>query len=510
VGGDPIGLTQKKGTLALAPDDPALAADGEQSAALLRASVLSVCHLRSAANRDRMALVSINPSTGRRIAIYREFSRAAIEQALARADAAQRRWRELTPQARAKYLLAVKRELLARREALAALATAEMGKPISQARAEIEKCATLCDYYAQNAEDLFAECRPAGASANARVVFEPLGVVLAIMPWNFPFWQVLRATIPTLVAGNALLLKHAPNVSGCALAVEKVFTRAGFPTGVFQVLLTGTNAVPGLIADPRVRGVTLTGSTAAGKSVAALAGAAMKPGVFELGGSDPAIVLEDADVDRAAEICAHARLLNTGQSCVCAKRFIVHRAIRREFEEKFAARIAARRIGDPTDPATEIGPLARSDLRDKLHEQVRRSVQRGARILLGGNPLAGRGFYYAPTVLTHVQPGMPAHDEELFGPVAAVIPARNDAEAVRIANTSTFGLGAAVFTRDGKRAERIARDLESGCVFVNDFVRSSPELPFGGVKESGFGRELGEWGAHAFVNVKTIVTSQAG
>jgi succinate-semialdehyde dehydrogenase/glutarate-semialdehyde dehydrogenase len=336
------------------------------------------------------------------------------------------------------------------------------------------------------------------------VTFAPLGVVLGIMPWNFPFWQALRAAVPALVAGNAMLLKHAPTVAGCALAVEKAFRAAGLPSGIFQALLIDTAPVPALIADPRIAAVTLTGSTAAGKSVAALAGAAMKPGVFELGGSDPAIVLADADLDRAAETCAHARLMNSGQSCVCAKRFIVVRSVLAEFERRFAVRIAARRLGPPADARTDIGPLARGDLRDQLHRQVVLSVRRGARYVVEGGPLPGPGFFYRPSVLTDVRPGMPAFDEELFGPVAAIVPAKDEADAVRLANATDYGLGAAIFTRSGARARRLAPQIQAGCVFVNDFVRSSPELPFGGIKQSGYGRELGEWGAKAFVNVKTI------
>ncbi|MSU23693.1 MAG: NAD-dependent succinate-semialdehyde dehydrogenase [Opitutus sp.] len=452
-----------------------------------------------------MSLISINPATGRRLATYREHSRADLAQAVTRAQAAQLGWRELTPAARAKHLRTLARVLRTRRDELAALATAEMGKPLAQSRAEVEKSALGCEFYAAHGPRLLADEHPAGAPTNSRVTFEPLGVVLAIMPWNFPFWQVIRAAAPVLMGGNALLLKHAPNIPGCARAIEAVFAEAGVPPGVFQSLLIGTAPVPALIADPRVRAVTLTGSITAGQSVAALAGAAMKPGVFELGGSDPAIVLADADLAHAGEICAHSRLLNSGQSCVCAKRFIVVRSVRREFEKHFVARLAARRIGDPTDLATDIGPLARADLRAKLHAQVTRSVRRGARVLLGGGPLPGPGFFYAPTVLTDVAPGMPAYDEELFGPVAAIIPVRDEAEAIRVANATAYGLGAAVFTRSRARARRIARQLEAGAVFVNDFVRSDPALPFGGVKQSGHGRELGAWGLRAFMNVKTVV-----
>ena len=452
-----------------------------------------------------MSLVTINPATGRRLAVYRENSRTDIERKLARGAAAQARWRKLSHAARGKFFRALARELRADPDGLAALAAAEMGKPVAQGRAEVEKCAMLCEYYAAQGARLLADEHPAGAPANARVVHEPLGIVLAIMPWNFPFWQVIRAAIPVLTGGNAFLLKHAPNVAGCALAVEKLFARARFPAGVFQVLLTGTGVVPALLADSRVRAVTLTGSTAAGKAVAALAGAAMKPGVFELGGSDPALVLEDADLALAAETCALSRLINAGQSCVCAKRFIVVRSVLREFEERFVARVGARRVGDPLDAATDIGPLARADLRANLHAQVQQSVRRGARVLLGGQPLPGPGFFYAPTVLTNVRPGMAVHDQEVFGPVAAIIAVRDEAAAIRVANDSPFGLAASVFTRSRARATRVATQLDAGAVFVNDFVRSMAELPFGGVKESGFGRELGAWGARAFVNVKTLV-----
>ena len=451
-----------------------------------------------------MRFASKNPTTGCRLASYHGHSDAEVERIVARASAGQSQWRKLGMATRAVVFRRLGRALLAGRDALAALATAEMGKPIAQARAEVEKCALLCTYYAQHGARLLADERPMGAPAGARVTFEPLGTVLAIMPWNFPFWQVVRAAVPVLVGGNAVLLKPALNVPRCTLALEKIFARAGLPRGVFQVLLIRDAAVARLIADRRVHGVTLTGSTRAGKAVAALAGAAMKPAVFELGGSDPALVLADADIARAAEICALSRLLNSGQSCVCAKRFIVVCSVLAEFERAFTARMAARRVGDPTDPATDVGPLARADLRDALHAQVRRSVAGGARVLLGGAPLPGPGFFYAPTVLTGVRPGMAAFDEELFGPVAAIIAARDDADAVRLANLSRFGLASSVFTRNRARARRLARDLEAGAVFINDLVRSTPELPFGGVKESGHGRELGAWGARAFVNVKTV------
>jgi succinate-semialdehyde dehydrogenase/glutarate-semialdehyde dehydrogenase len=451
-----------------------------------------------------MHFVSINPATGRRLARYRGHSRADLDRALARAQTAQRGWREAPFGTRARLLRTLAHTLREQRDKLAALATAEMGKPVAQARGEVEKSATLCEFYAKHGAGFLADERPPGAPAAARVTFEPLGVVLAIMPWNFPVWQVIRAAVPALIGGNTVLLKHAPNVPGSALAIEKIFLAAGFPPGVLQVLLTDTTPVPALIADARIAAVTLTGSVAAGKSVAALAGAAMKPAIFELGGSDPALVLADADLDRAAEVGAFARLINAGQSCVCAKRFIVERPVRREFEQKFVARMAARRVGDPTDEKTDLGPLARADLRDKLHAQVRASVRRGARLLLGGAPLPGPGFFYAPTVLTDVAPGMPAYDEEFFGPVASIITVRDEAEAVRVANDTVFGLAATIFTRSPARARRLAPQIMAGSVFVNEFVRSDAALPFGGVKESGLGRELGAWGVRAFLNTKTV------
>ncbi len=451
-----------------------------------------------------MLFASTNPATGRRLATYRAHRPAEVERILARSQTGRRAWREISFAQRAQLLRRLARALLAARDTLAALATAEMGKPISQARAEVEKCALLCNYYARHGASLLAGEQPPNAPPQGRVTFDPLGTVLAIMPWNFPFWQVVRAAVPVLIGGNAVILKPAATVVGSSLALEKIFSGAGFPRGVFQLLLADNAAIARVIADPRVHAVTLTGSTAAGKKVAALAGAAMKPGVFELGGSDPAIVLADADIPRAAEICAHSRLLNTGQSCVCAKRFLVERSVLAEFEHHFTARMAARGLGDPTDAATQLGPLARADLRATLHAQVKRSVQLGARVLLGGAPSRGRGFFYPPTVLTRVRPGMPAFDEELFGPVAAIVAVRDAAEAVRLANASPYGLAATVFTRNRALARRLAGDLEAGAVFINDFVRTTPELPFGGVKQSGHGRELGPWGARAFMNVKTV------
>ncbi len=455
-----------------------------------------------------MAIVTVNPATGRKLRTYRAHTARAVDRTLTRATAAFEAWRRLTFAQRARHLRSVARGLRRDADACADLITVEMGKPTAQARAEVEKCAINCDYFAEHAARFLADEQPDGAPAQRYVTYQPLGVVLAIEPWNFPFWQVFRAAAPALMAGNTMVLKHASNVTGCALAIEKLFARAGVPRGVFQALVIDGERAEGLIADERVAMVTLTGSTAVGQRVAARAGTAMKKGVFELGGSDAYVILADADLDLAAERCAESRLYNSGQSCVAAKRFIVLESARRKFEEKFVAALARRRLGDPRDPQTQIGPLARGDLRRELHAQVHRSVRRGARVLLGGALPRGDGNFYPATVLTAVRPGMPAFDEELFGPVAAIISARSEAEAIRLANQTPFGLGAGVFTRNRRRGERIAREqLLAGSAFVNEFVRSHPSLPFGGVKLSGHGRELGAWGIREFTNVKTISVS---
>ena len=456
-----------------------------------------------------MEFVSVNPATAKKIRTYRPFSAAQIERALGRADRAFQSWRHAPVSARIRPLKKLSGVLHRHADRLAALASTEMGKPITQAKAEVEKCRSLCAYYAKHAASFLAEIHLPDAPRHARVSYEPLGVVLAIMPWNFPFWQVLRAALPAITAGNTVVLKHSPNVSGCALALEALFREAGFPVGCYQTLLLSNARTPEVIEDPRVQGVTLTGSTRAGRIVGAQAGHAMKKTVFELGGSDAYIVLEDADLDHAAEICATSRLLNTGQSCISAKRFIVVNSVRAAFETKLAARMAARVVGDPAAAATQVGPIARSDLRDELHRQVETSVKAGARPLLGGHPLPGPGFYYAPTVLTGVKPGMPAYHEELFGPVAAVIGVPDAAAAIKVANNSVYGLGSAIFSRNLAKAKRLARQIEAGQVCINDYLRSDPSLPFGGVKLSGHGREMGPFGLREFVNIKTIcVTSR--
>ena len=455
-----------------------------------------------------MAIVVVDPATGETTARYPELPTLEVEAAVERADVAFRAWRRAPMAERSRVLARTAVLLRERSQSYAELMAHEMGKPVREGRAEVEKCAWVCQHYAEHAAELLA---PEPIPTDARqsfVAFEPLGVVLAVMPWNFPFWQVFRFAAPALMAGNAGLLKHASNVPGCALAIEAVLHDAGLPDDLFRTLLIGSTAVLELIDHPLVRAATLTGSTPAGRAVAARAGQRLKKTVLELGGSDPYLVLEDAELEPTVATCVTARLLNGGQSCIAAKRFVVVEVVRREFEARFVERMRAQKMGSPLDEDTAIGPLARADLRDELHQQVRTSVERGARCLLGGVLPAGPGSFYPPTVLTDVRPGMPAYGEELFGPVGAIIGVRDEAEAVRVANDSPFGLGAAVFTRDLERGRRIAEhELEAGCCFVNGFVKSDPRLPFGGIKDSGYGRELGPYGIKEFVNIKTVVVS---
>jgi succinate-semialdehyde dehydrogenase / glutarate-semialdehyde dehydrogenase len=450
-------------------------------------------------------LRSVNPATGETIREYPQPDDREVARLLQGAQSAFDRWRTTGFAERASLMRRAAARLRQRQKDDAVLMAAEMGKPVVQGRGEIEKCAWVCDWFAESAERLLAPEEVETEASHSFVAFAPLGVVLAVMPWNFPFWQVVRFAAPAFMAGNAGLLKHAGNVSGCALAVEAVFREAGFPEGLFRAALVDTSRVASLVAAPEVRAVTLTGSTGAGRAVAARAGEVLKKTVLELGGSDPYVVLEDADLEAAAETCVASRLINSGQSCIAAKRFIVVEKVRKHFEELFVTRMKARRMGDPMDEATEVGPLARHDLRDDLHRQVVRSVDRGARLLLGGEVPPGRGAFYPPTVLTGVGKGMPAFDEELFGPVAAIVGVADEAAAVQAANDSPFGLGAAVFTKDTARGERLAAEsLEAGSCFVNSLVKSDPRLPFGGIKESGYGRELSSFGIREFVNVKTV------
>ncbi len=452
-----------------------------------------------------MAIESVNPATGETIGTYRAMSARQFGSIVDAAGAAAGRWRTTSFAERGALLRAAAALLRSSRERFARLMAQEMGKPVRDGRSEIEKCAWACEHYADNAGTLLAPEDVPTDATHSFVTFQPLGVVLAIMPWNFPFWQVFRFAAPALAAGNAVLLKHAPNVPACGLAIEEVFRQADFPPGVFQALLIEVDQVGQIIAHPAVSAVTLTGSTRAGRAVASDAGARLKKTVLELGGSDPCVILEDADLDAAVPVCVESRLVNSGQSCIAAKRFIVPRSLREEFERRFVDLMRARIMGDPLDERTQVGPQARADLRENLHRQVAGSVARGARCLLGGQLPQGPGFFYPPTVLTDVAPGMQAYDEEVFGPVAAIIPVRDEQEAIRTANDTSFGLGAAVFTRDPERGERIAaRDLQAGCCFVNAMVRSDPRLPFGGIKESGWGRELGAYGIKEFVNIKTV------
>jgi len=452
-----------------------------------------------------MGMTAINPVDGSIIEEYREASDTEVDQAINRAHEAHLEWKRTPFSHRASLMKEAARILRNRSREFGELMTREMGKPLSGGISEAEKCAWVCEYYAENAEEFLADQEVETDAGRSFVTFQPIGVVLAVMPWNFPFWQVLRFAAPNLMAGNAGILKHASNVPGCALAIQEVFEEAGFPEGLFRTLLIPGSRVDPVIENPLVRAVTLTGSTPAGKAVARKAGEELKKTVLELGGSDPYVILEDADVEAAARTCATARLINSGQSCIAAKRFIVVDAVRDVFLKAFVEAMKEARMGDPMEEETVVGPQARTDLRDELHDQVVRSLKAGARCLLGGEIPEGPGAFYPPTILTDVGPGMAAYQEELFGPVAAVIPVKDEAEALRVANDTVFGLGAAVFTGDLEKGTRIAREeLEAGACFVNAFVRSDPRLPFGGVKESGYGRELSPFGIQEFVNIKTV------
>ena len=452
-----------------------------------------------------MNLEAVNPATGEKINTYLEMTPDEVESRICRAHQTFVDWKTRTFSERAELMKEAAGVLRDKAGEFARLMALEMGKPVRDGRPEIEKCAWACDYYAERAEAILSPEIIATDAAKSYVTFQPLGVVLAVMPWNYPFWQVFRFAVPALMAGNAGVLKHSANVPGCALAIEDVFRQAGFPENIFQTLMIGGERVEKVIENPLVKAVTLTGSKPAGQAVAATAGRLLKKSVLELGGSDPYIVLEDADLDAAAAACAASRLLNSGQSCIAAKRFVVVEAVRQSFETLLVDQMRARKMGDPLVESVEIGPQARFDLRDDLHRQVRQSVEKGARCLLGGKLPDGPGAFYPPTVLTDVHKGMPAYDEETFGPVAAVIGVKDEKEAIRVANDTVFGLGAAVFTRDIARGERIAATaLDAGSCFVNAFVKSDPRLPFGGIKESGYGRELSHYGIKEFVNIKTV------
>ena len=450
------------------------------------------------------AIRSINPTTGDVLETFTEIGKAALDGLLAGAERAFQDWRRRPLADRVTLLRGAAKILRDGKTKYGRVMALEMGKPLPQGEAEAEKCAVACEYYADHAESFLARQPRDVEGTQSYVRFDALGPVLAVMPWNFPFWQVFRFAAPALVSGNVGLLKHASNVTRCALLIEGVFREAGFPEDVFRTLVLRSAGVASVIADPRIRAVTLTGSELAGSQVAEQAGRHLKKTVLELGGSDAFIVLEDADLPRAAKTAADARLINSGQSCIAAKRFIVVQAVAHRFEALFVEEMRSRRMGDPLVPGTQVGPQARTELRDELHHQVQVSVRRGAKLALGGVKPAGPGAFYPPTVLSAVKPGMPAFDEEVFGPVAAVVRARDAADAVRLANASPYGLGAAVWTGDQARGDRIAGELEVGCVFVNGMVKSDPRLPFGGVKRSGYGRELSEYGLREFLNVKSV------
>jgi succinate-semialdehyde dehydrogenase/glutarate-semialdehyde dehydrogenase len=448
---------------------------------------------------------AINPATGEQIGSYEEHTDDEIDRTLETATETFEEWRDRPLREREELLASAADVLRENKQRYAETMTKEMGKPISQAVGEVEKCAWACDHYAEYAGSyLKAEQFPSPPGTEVRTVHDPLGPVLAVMPWNFPFWQVIRFAAPYLTAGNVGVLKHASNVPGCAMALEEVFEEAGYPEGAFQTLLVGSDRMDDIIADDRIRAATLTGSGPAGRAVAETAGRHLKKTVLELGGSDPFIVLDDADLDSAVETGVVARTLNGGQSCIAAKRFVLHDAIAEEFTDRLVAEFEELTVGDPMDEDTDVGPQADPDLMADLHEQVEASVEAGATVLTGGEPLDRDGAYYPPTVLTDIPRGCPADTEETFGPVAAVYTVDDEEEAIELANATRFGLGASLWTEDRDRGRRLARGIDAGCVYINELTKSDPRIPFGGVKDSGYGRELSEGGIKEFVNRKTV------
>lgn len=451
-----------------------------------------------------MPYLSLNPASGEVLGRFPSWDPARLDAALEQTALAQRAWGAAPIARRAAPLARAADILRQRRDRLAALITAEMGKPIAEARAEVEKCALACDYYARHAAQFLLDERIASDADSSYVSYLPLGTVLAVMPWNFPFWQVFRFAAPALMAGNAAVLKHASSTPQCALEIEALFLAAGFPARLFTTLMIEAGDVAAAIASPHVQAVTLTGSEGAGRQVAAVAGAHLKKCVLELGGSDAFVVLADADLEWAASQAVASRFLNCGQSCIAAKRIVVVPEIADRFVALLKEKIAAIRVGDPTDETSQLGPMARADLRDELHRQIGDSIRQGAEPMLGCAALPGTGFYYAPSLLDRVTPACRAYHEEMFGPVATVIRARDEEDAIRIANDTRFGLGSSLWSRDTRRAERLSREILAGCCFINGMVKSDPRLPFGGVKDSGFGRELSHHGMHEFVNAKTV------
>jgi len=449
-------------------------------------------------------IASINPATGETLHTFAPLSDRDLDERLSRAEASYRSYRKTSYADRKRWLTAAAGILESERDRLGAIMTLEMGKPIGAARAEAAKCATACRYYVEHGERLLADEAIDTGGGRSFIRYQPIGPVLAVMPWNFPFWQVFRFAAPALMAGNVALLKHASNVPQCALAIEEVIRRAGFPDDVFQTLLIGSAQVARVLDDPRVKAATLTGSEAAGAQVASQAGRQIKKTVLELGGSDPFIVMPSADLERVVRTAVEARTINNGQSCIAAKRFIVDARAAAEFEQRFVAAMESLRVGDPMDEATQVGPLATPEILDALDAQVRRSVEMGARVLTGGQRLDRPGNYYSPTVLTDIPPDSPAYTEELFGPVAVLFRAEGIEQALRLANDTDFGLGGSAWTTDPAEQERFIDEIESGMVFINGMVASDARLPFGGVKRSGYGRELSAYGIREFVNVKTV------
>jgi succinate-semialdehyde dehydrogenase / glutarate-semialdehyde dehydrogenase len=456
-----------------------------------------------------MSIASINPATGETIKTFDPLTEAELEEKLQRASKTFQGYRHTAFAERAPLMVRAAEILGSDKQNLARIMTLEMGKPIKAAMQEAEKCALVCRYYADHAEQHLADQFVETAATKSYVRFQPLGVVLAVMPWNFPFWQVFRFAAPGLMAGNVGLLKHSSNVPQCALAIEDILRRAGFPEGAFQTLLIGSDLVQGLLEDPRVSAATLTGSEPAGRSVASIAGKQIKKTVLELGGSDPFLIMPSADLDSATNTAVKARTINNGQSCIAAKRFIVHTQIYDEFEKRFVEAMQELRIGDPMDESTDIGPLATGQILRDLEEQVQVSVAAGAKILTGGQKFKASGDlaagnFYQPTVLVDIPKGSPAYQDEIFGPVASLFRVANIDEAIELANATSFGLGAAAWTRDDNERDRFIDEIEAGSVFINGMVASDPRLPFGGIKNSGYGRELGEFGIREFVNVKTV------
>ena len=454
-------------------------------------------------------IITVNPATAEPIAEYQTMTSGEIREAITRSYWDYISWKELSISERSVLMKRLAKLLRLEKEQHAALISREMGKPLLQAVAEVEKSALVCDYYADNAASfLKPEESNLGGGVKGVVKFEPIGLVLGIMPWNFPFWQVFRFAAPAIMAGNGIILKHSPNVTGSAIAIEQLFRDAGFPAHLYSavhIALDDVDRLTGFIIEhPAIQGVSLTGSTAAGRAVAAKSGKALKTSVLELGGSDPYIVVDDADIPKAVDICAAARLLNGGQSCIAAKRFIVQSGVFEQFERLLLQRMQSAVRGDPFDPELEVGPRARHDLREQLHSQVIRSVAEGARLLCGGTIPEGKGFFYPPTVLSGVHKWMEVYSEETFGPVATLIEAKDDSEAILIANDTPYGLGSAVFSGNTERALAIADQLDAGCCFINSMVKSDPRMPFGGVKQSGYGRELSSYGMHEFVNIKSL------